>query len=241
VPEAFTPFPSNRAAFLDGVRTASGAPMLVLAGSYLGFGGLVRESGAGLGFGLLSSLTIWALPGQLLLLELYTIGASALVILMAVSLTNVRLLPMTLTLGAEFDRRAQPRWQLYVAAAFIAVTSWAMCMQRFPTLPPAQRMPFFAGCAVPLWGATITCTAIGFVIAGALPGWASLGLVFLNPIYFMLIFVGELRRRGRAMALCMGAAAGPALHLLSPDWGLLLAGVLAGTLAFAIDRGLARA
>ena len=62
----------------------------------------------------------------------------------------------------------------------------------------------------------------------------SLGLVFINPIYFMLALLGDLHSRARAAALVAGAVLGPTLHLLTPDWGLLLAGIAAGTLGFAL-------
>jgi predicted branched-subunit amino acid permease len=66
----------------------------------------------------------------------------------------------------------------------------------------------------------------------------SLGLVFLNPIYFLLVFIVDLQQRLRALALVSGAVLGPPLHALSPDWGLLLAGLVAGTAAFAIDHAM---
>jgi predicted branched-subunit amino acid permease len=66
----------------------------------------------------------------------------------------------------------------------------------------------------------------------------TLGLVFLNPIYFMLVFVADARHRARILALVVGAVTGPPLHLVSPDWGLLATGVLAGSLAFAADLAL---
>src|SRR3546814_12543899 len=76
----------------------------------------------------------------------------------------------------------------------------------------------------------LVTTAVGFYLAGLLPGFVTLGLVFLNPIYFMLVFVADARHRARVLALAFGAVAGPPLHLVSPDWGLLTTGVLAGSL-----------
>ena len=67
------------------------------------------------------------------------------------------------------------------------------------------------------------------------------GLVFLNPIYFMLVFVADARHRARILALVIGALAGPPLHLVSADWGLLITGVVAGSIAFAADLVLPKA
>ena len=44
---------------------------------------------------------------------------------------------------------------------------------------------------------------------------------------------GKVAPSGRILALVVGALLGPPLHLVSADWGLLITGVLAGTLAFA--------
>ena len=38
------------------------------------------------------------------------------------------------------------------------------------------------------------------------------------------------------MAILAGAALGPLLHLATPEWGLPLTGIIAGSLAFAVDR-----
>ena len=64
----------------------------------------------------------------------------------------------------------------------------------------------------------------------------TLGLVFLNPLYFMLLFTADLMRKERGLALVLGAVLGPLFHLVSPDWGLLATGLIGGTLAFTIAR-----
>lgn len=53
-----------RAAYVEGMRRAFGIPVIVLAGSYLGFGVLCRESGLGLGYSVLSTATGWAQIGR---------------------------------------------------------------------------------------------------------------------------------------------------------------------------------
>ncbi len=52
----------------------------------------------------------------------------------------------------------------------------------------------------------------------------------------MLIFATDLRHRARVMALGLGAVLGPLLHTLSHDWGLMFAGLIAGTVAFGGER-----
>jgi predicted branched-subunit amino acid permease len=233
-------YDSNRHAWLGGAREACGAAGIVLAASYVGFGSLIRQNGLGLDIGLLSTLTAWALPGQVALVELYGIGASLLVQFIAVSLTNLRLMPMTLSLMPVLRTPATPAWKLYAVAHLVAVTGWAVAMLRCPDLPRAQRIPFFLGFASTLWAASLIGTAVGFFAAGAVPAPVSLGLVFVNPVYFMLLLMLDLRSRSRRLSIVFGAIAGPLLHLATPTWGLLLTGILAGTLAYAIDRAWTR-
>lgn len=230
-----TPAPAS-SAFRLGVHDAVGAPAVVLAASFLGFGSLCRESGLGLWPGLASTATNWALPGQIAMVELYAIGASLAVILLAVALTNARLLPMAIVLMPMLRAPGRPRWRHYAAAHFVAVTAWTFSMQRFPMMRPEDRLPYYTGMAVTLWVVTLVATAGGYFLAGAVPQYVTLGLVFLNPIYFMLIFVADFRQAERALALALGAVFGPLLHLVEPDWGLLATGIVAGTAAFLITR-----
>ncbi len=219
---------------------ACSAPAVVLTASYVGFGSLVHQNGFGLDIALLSTFTSWALPGQVLLIELYAVGSSLTAIFLAVTLTNVRFLPMTISILPILRVPGRAAWKLYASAHFITVTGWAGAMARGPDLPAEQRLSYFIGFVLFLFGGSLIGTAVGYFLAGAVPGEVSLGLVFLNPIYFLLIFFVDMRRRGRMLALGLGALSGPLLHQVSPTWGLLASGVLAGSAAFLIDAALAR-
>lgn len=232
-------FGSATGAKRAGMRAALGMPALVLGASYIGFGALIRQSGLTLPQGLASTIAGWALPGQIALVEVYAAGGTLVAAALAVALANARLLPMVLTLMPLLradEKRLKARY--FLAAHFIAITGWAITMQRAPDMPPAQRLSFFAGFTVALWISTVLCTALGFVLVGVLPSYVTLGLVFINPLYFMLIFTADFRRSDRALALAFGAVLGPLFYLVDPDWGLLATGVIAGTLAFAIDSRL---
>lgn len=237
---ALRPAADETAAVLAGVRTALGLPALVLAAAYLGFGSVCRESGLGLWLGFSSTFANWALPGQVAMVELYGTGASLFVIALAVGLTNARLLPMAVTLLPVVRRDGTPRWLSYLAANFVAATAWAISMQRCPRMPRRARLSFFLGLGVSLWLVSLAATAGGFFLAGVLPRPVSLGLVFINPLYFMLMFMADLRRRARALALVFGAVAGPLLQPVAQDWGLLATGLLAGTAAYLVNRWLPR-
>ncbi|HEY5598403.1 MAG TPA: AzlC family ABC transporter permease [Kiloniellales bacterium] len=219
-----------------GGRRALGVPSIVLGGSFIGFGALVHQVGLSLWHALFSTASGWALPGQIALMELYAVGASALVIAVAVGLTNARLLPMTVTLIPLLRAPAMPRWRYYAISHFIAVTGWVAAMRDCPAMVAEQRLPYYAGFAGVLWVISLAATWIGFALAGSVPAYVTLGLVFINPIYFMLVICADVRARTRVLAALLGAIGGPALYLLIPDWSLLLAGVSAGTLGYLIGR-----
>ena len=221
---------------LQGAREAAGTHWIALFASYLGFGSLIRGGGLDLWLGLYSTFFTWALPGQVVAVELLGVGASLAVVAAAVALTNARLLPMVVVLVPLLRTPKTPRWVLFLVAHTIAVTGWAVALLRFPEVPPEQRLPWFLGFVSVILAAALLGTTGGYVLAGAVPPTVTLGLVFVNPLYFMLVFTVDLRERAKAWALGLGAVLGPAMHLLSPDWGLLVAGIVAGTAAFMIAR-----
>ena len=65
-------------------------------------------------------------------------------------------------------------------------------------------------------------------------------MVFLAPVYFVVFLIVEVRTRLVAIALACGGIAGPLLYLVTPQWSVLLAGFVGGTLAFALHRTLER-
>lgn len=229
-----------RAAFWAGAREAAAAPVMVLAASYLGFGALVRTSEFSLAVGLASTAFGFALPGQVVLLELMALGTGLATIAVAIAFTNFRLLPMTLTLMPHLRHPGTPRWRYYLVAHVCAITAWLIAMQRCPKLPSAERLPYFAGFGGLIWAVMLVCTAIGYLAVEGVPPALSLGLVFLMPLYFVLVLSAEAGEFAKGLAMALGALTGPVMHVLSPQWGLMITGLAAGSAAFAVDRLVAR-
>lgn len=235
-PAAMKAFGGPRAALTGGSREAIGLPAFVLAASYIGFGALAQQSGLGLWLALASTPAIWALPGQVVMVEMLVLRAEWLAVVAGVSLSAARFLPMTLAL-LPYLREARPAsWRLYVAAQLVAVTGWAAAMRRCPHLPPEERLSYFAGFTLPLIAGAALGTAVGFALADVMPRAVMLALVYVNPVYFMLVFIGDVRQRPAVLALAIGAIAGPLAHAVTPSWSLLVTGLVGGTAAFLIDR-----
>ena len=222
------------------IYDAIGLPALVLVASMAGFGSLARESGLGLGMGLLATAGVWGLPGQLALAELYAAGAGAVAVVLAVSLANARFLPMAVSLMPLMDAGVKKKSRLFLVVQLLSINSWAASLRRFPELAAQLRVVYFVVFALVCMSAGLVGTALGYLSLGVLPRPVSLGLIFLNPVFFAIVFAGTTERMW-VNALILGAVAGPLLHLLSPDWGLLATGLVAGTPAFFLTRARERA
>jgi predicted branched-subunit amino acid permease len=229
---------SLRGAFWAGALDALSSPALVSCASYIGLGSLIRELSLGPELAVASTVLTWALPAQVASIEMYALAAPIASVVIAVLLINFRFLPMVISLIPLFRSAGVGGARLYLLAHLVAASTWILTMLRGPEMPPEQRVPYFLGCSCMLVGSSVVGILIGYVVAGAVPREVTYGLVFLNPLSFMLLMLVDLRQRVRILALVFGVAAGPALHLVSPTWGLLIAGLTAGTAAFAADRWL---
>lgn len=211
-------------------------PAAVLGAGFIGYGSLAAEHGYSIAQIVAATAVIWALPGQLILIELHAVGASAVAIVAAVMLSGARFLPMTMSLAPVLrDARYSPA-VIYPAAQLVSMTTWAVAMQRCPQLPRGQRVPYFAGFALACIAVSAACAVIGQTLTGAFPPLVRLGFVFLTPVYFFVILIGDARTRLAAVALACGAVAGPLFHLVSPQWSVVLAGFAGGTAAYLLQR-----
>jgi predicted branched-subunit amino acid permease len=101
----------SREAFIAGIREASGIPVAVVAAGYVGFGALAADYGIPVGITVLSTVAIWALPGQLILVEMHTLGAPFVALLLSVVLSSARFLPMTLVLMPLMRHARRRGWR----------------------------------------------------------------------------------------------------------------------------------
>ena len=234
--ERTTDYLSPRAALVAGARDALGAPIAVLAAGYVGYGALASGFDFPLWLIVASSLVIWALPGQLIMLEMQAVNAQLVLIVLAVSLSASRFLPMTTVLSALMRHPRYSSWQMYAAAHLLAMTTWVAAVNRVPQLPAEQRLPYFVGFSLICWLACAAASAVGYFLAGQMSELVKLGLVFMNPIYFLLILTGETKAAPGRFALAAGAITGPVAHAIAPQWSLLAAGLVGGTVAYALHR-----
>ena len=218
-----------------GIRDAFGVPFIVLLASMTAFGALARDSGLNIEIALISTLGIWALPGQIVFAELYAAGTEAMALILAVSLANARFLPMAMSILPLLRDEVGQTARLYLYAQLLSAQTWAYCHRVFPRLPSDARRFYFLAFALSILLISMASTALGYLLTDALPRPLALGLVLINPI-FMLLLLADSRHRSVIFSLAAGVVIGPMMHLAAPNWGILLTGVLAGTMGFAMDR-----
>lgn len=223
---------SQRSAVLLGAREAAGVPAAVLIAGYIGFGALAAGHNLPLAAIAASTVAVWALPAQLILVEMHTVGAPLIATVLAAMLSSARFLPMTLTLMPMMRHARYRGWHYLVAAQLLSLTGWAMAMARFPDIDTARRLPWFFGFTLVCVLASTAATALGYAVADAITPLIKIGLVFLAPTYYLLILLGSVRDRATAYALACGAAAGPVAFVYAPEWGVLIAGLGGGTIAY---------
>ncbi|MCH9806622.1 MAG: AzlC family ABC transporter permease [Alphaproteobacteria bacterium] len=179
---------------------------------------------------------LFALPAQVVMLDSLARGGSLIAGGLAVALTGVRLLPMTLSM-LPLLRRGRLRWRI-LASHYIAVTAWLEGMRHLPSVAPADRLTTFLGIGTGMFASSLIGTAIGFQLAGSVPASLAAALLFLTPIYFLLSLMAAARQAMDGLAIVIGALLGPVLYLLVPGLDLFLTGIIGGTAAYVLGKKL---
>ena len=218
--------------FKRGCRTALGIPGISLAASFFALGALFKNSGLNAMQSFLSTLIGFALPGQLVMAETLIVNGTLLNILIAVFLTNARLYPMTVNLVPVIRQNNRPRWHYYFLAHFIAVTSWVYMLSNYNKINKENRFSFFLGLGVTLWVLSTIATVVGFYTAGIISKKVFVAIIFLNPIYFMCMIVSVLNKLHIILTVFLSIILAPILFLVTPDWSVLLAGVISGIISY---------
>ena len=224
----------NRDIVLKGAKDAFGVPAAILFAGMLGFGAMGQANGLDVWLTGATSFFMFALPGQVVLVEMLVLSASGVTIAIAVTLTATRFFTMCLTLFPQFPEKQRSSFY-YLVVHFVAMTAWAVSMRDVPKMKAEERLSYFTGFAFVCWAVSTPATVLGFMLAGQVPSYINLGLVFINPLFFLLTFT-EVKPRGNRLAILLGGPIGLLSYLWFPDYSLLIAGIMGGTIAYMIDK-----
>ena len=207
---------------------------IVLA-SMVGFGSMVQSTDLGLGIAVGATVGLWGLPGQVAMVEVFATGAPLFAVIIASSLANLRFMPMSVVMMPLFRGRKLSVKLKLIIAQLMSVNIWTIAMQQIQPLSPQDKVPFYLGVSLTCLFGGILGTIIGFFLAGVLPLYVTVSLVFLNPVYFVFVF-SSVRQRNCIIAVIIAAIFGPIFYKITPSWSAPLTGVLIGSLAFYLDQ-----
>lgn len=219
-----------------GVRAAFSVPGLVLVLSFVGFAALARETNFSLAETAFMVAVIWALPAKVVLIGAVTSGAALPAVALAVGLSSVRLMPMTVSMIPEMRAPGTRPWVLYLLSHFIAVTSWVIAMERFPAVPRERRTSFYFGIGSTLLTANVLVTIAVYLSAARMPSGVAAAFFLLTPMYFLTSLWSSAREWAGHAAMIAGLTLGPVFHMVVPQFDILAAGILGGFLAYAGHR-----
>ena len=224
--------------FLLGLKSVKGidSPALALGASFIAIGALLKNLNFSLEQSILSTLFTYALPGSLVMAESLLVGASILNIFLAVWLVNARLYPMTVSLFPLLMDKSQPKWKYYISCHFIAVSSWLIMKNKYQTIERKNRIDFWIGIGTATWLIAIFSTIIGYLSSDLLTPNMMVGLMIVNPIYFLCMMIGAIKTKGIAISVILGSFLGPIFYYFSPEWCILFGGLTAGTVAFLLGE-----
>jgi predicted branched-subunit amino acid permease len=224
------------AGFLDGFRAAwTSVFAYVLLGNYLGIGALSHEFGFSLGWMVLSTLLVWAAPAQVLLIS--TLGTATLVeVALAVTLSSLRFLPMVAALLPMLQRPGTRQRHLVLPMHLTAISVWVEGMRLLPTVPQERRVGFYNGLGTGLLSSAVIASAAGYILAARLPNLFAAALLFLTPMALLMSISRNSRTLIDRLAFGLGLVVGPVLAAQKIGLDLMWTGVIAGTVAYAVQR-----
>ena len=228
----------NKEFFLKGYKSIlkHDSPAIALGCCFIAIGALLKNLGFNIQESIFSTMLTYALPGSLVMAESMLIGASLFNIFLAVWFVNARLYPMTVSLFPLMMHKSQPKWKYYFSCHFIAVSAWLIMRSNYKQIPKKHRIDYWIG----IGSATVSVSVLGTYISFSFSDYFNkdmmIGLAILNPVYFLCMMVGASKTIQITLSVALGIILGPIIYLFSPEWSILLAGVIGGTIAYVIGE-----
>ena len=228
----------NKEFFFKGFKSilAPDSPAIALGCCFIAIGALLKNLGFNIQESIFSTMLTYALPGSLVMAESMLIGASLFNIFLAVWFVNARLYPMTVSLFPLMMHKSQPKWKYYFSCHFIAVSAWLIMRSNYKQIPKKHRIDYWIGIGSATVSVSVLGTYIGFSFSDYFNKDMMIGLAILNPVYFLCMMVGASKTLQITLSVVLGIILGPVIYLFSPEWSILLAGVIGGTIAYLIGE-----
>ena len=216
--------------------------------SSIAWGIAAQRHGLSIDEALLMSAWVYSGPAQFAVLGPLAENQSALQVLVAGFLMNLRFLPMSTALSPFF--RGVRRLPLLISSHVVSASSFIVPYLQFqkeqhsaePESVAAQphngygNLAFFLGVGVTSFMVWVTGTGSGFAVALGFPHGFDEALRFILPGYFAGLLVVEMK--GWAMPLiCVGSLIAALLGaVVSPGWGWLVTAIVVATLGWGVEQ-----
>ena len=238
-------FMSVKSTFLNRFSNASsagilhgfGVPGFALMGTMTGFGAIAKEAGFDLFQTASSTLLIWGMPGQVAMASLYAGGSSLIVIFTAVALANMRMMLMSIS-GADmmgFNKAQFPFFKKLLYIQFLAISGWAQISYKQGEYSQADLRAYYRGFTTVLFLLAMCGTLTGFFMDNFIPKEIRPFIIFITPIYILLLLVNAKHKLNR-LAGAIGGVCCPLLYPFFQDWAIFIAGFGGAGLALLIYR-----
>lgn len=222
--------------FWEGTRTSVSPAGMILFITFFAYGALVSGSNLPLEVGIGLTIFVFAIPGQVVLIDEIARGSSLITAAIVTTFTAIRLLPLTVSMLPVVRNETTPKWMEIIICHFVAVTVWTQSMMKLPTLPREQRASHCLGFCCGLMILVIIGTCLGFYAANLLPRNIAAATLMVTPIYFFLSLFNTAKVKVEKIAFALGTIIAIPLIFTLPNLALIGSGLIGGTLAYLIGN-----
>jgi len=217
--------------------------------SSLAWGIAAQAHGLTIGEIVLMSAWVYSGPAQFAVLVPLAEGKSAVTVLIAGLLMNLRFLPMSTALAPFF--RGVKRMPLLISSHVVSASSFIVPYLQFQKEREASaglsvadgygNLGFFVGVGATSFTVWVAGTTAGYGVALGFPPGFEEALKFILPGYFAGLLVSEMK--GWTMPLICLASVIAAIPgaLLNPGWGWLATAAAIAILGWSLEKWLSRA
>ena len=220
-----------------GIKEALGVPALSIFANMTGFAAIAREAGFDVSQAMVTSALVWGMPGQVAMASLHMAGASALVVFTAVALANMRMMLMVVSGMDMTGLRDQPLplWKKLGLMQMLAITSWVHIGQVDDQFSKPALLRYFIAFAAVIYIAGIIGTGFGYYISDFVSDDVLRIILAITPMYILMMVVTARQKLNRLAGLCGGILC-PLSYPFIGEWGILLGGIIGGTLVVVIHQ-----
>ena len=189
-----------------GVFDALNVPGLALFFTMVGFSALAKDAGFDVWLVSATTLTVWGMPGQVAFASLYATGASLSIIFLAVALANMRMMLMVIS-GYNMLQLKQHNmtfWKKILLMHIMAITSWAQIIHVKEKYSPNLLLSYYIGFAITIYIFGLSGTFIGYFIDTIANNEVLRAIIFMTPLYILLLVVSSRDNINRFAAVLGG-------------------------------------